>query len=221
MELPSNIKNRVGMKYNRLEVVEFLGFKQYSKQRQTLWKCLCDCGNYTEVTLANLLGSTKSCGCWNRESSANHARTVLKAATTKHGLSTHPLYDAWDAMMSRCYNPEDKDWDNYGGRGIKVCDRWKSVTGYVEDLVERPEGMTLDRIDVNGDYCPENCKWSTHREQGLNTRFNREFPNVYPDRNSWKAVFEWKGEKYYVGMYPTEEMANEALQAKLKELGVS
>jgi len=175
MEVPSQVKNRIGEKFHRLLVVEFAGWKQYSKQRQVVWRCLCDCGNYKDVTLANLFSNTKSCGCWNRESSSIHAKTVLKEANSKHGLSYHPLYDAWDAMMSRCYKPEDKDWENYGGRGIKVCERWQSVEGYVEDLKERPEGMTLDRIDVDGDYSPENCKWSSFREQGLNTRVNRVF----------------------------------------------
>lgn len=219
MEVPEHIKNRIGLKYNMLTVVEFAGFKEYPKSRQTLWKCLCDCGNFTNVTSANLQNTTKSCGCWNSKRAAEHGRTVLKQANTKHGLSYHPLYDAWDAMMARCYNPEDKDWDNYGGRGIGVCDRWRTVTGYVEDLVERPEGMTLDRIDVDGDYCPENCKWSSYREQGLNTRFNRDYPNVYPDGVSWKAMFQWKGERYYVGMYATEQLANEALQSKLIQVG--
>lgn len=220
MEIPYNIKNRIGSKFGRLTVTEFAGFRQYSKQRQTYWKCLCECGNTIFCTASGLVGgNTKSCGCWNRDRASEHAKTILKKATTKHGLSRHPLYDAWSAMMSRCYNPDDKDYENYGGRGISVCERWQDICGYVEDLVERPDGMTLDRIDVNGDYCPENCKWSSFRDQNLNTRFNRDFPNVYPDRGSWKAIFQWEGEKYYVGMFPTEALANEALQTKLKEVG--
>lgn len=220
MEIPSQIRNRVGDKSGRLTVVEFVGFREFqSTSRQTMWKCVCECGTEVIVQGSGLYGNSKSCGCWNREQAAEHGRTVLKQANTKHGLSYHPLYDAWDAMISRCYNPEDKDWGNYGGRGIGVCDRWKTVTGYVEDLVERPEGMTLDRIDVDGDYSPENCKWSSYRQQGLNTRYNLDIPNVYMDKNRWKAMFQWKGEKYYVGMYGTKEAAEKALIKKLTEVG--
>lgn len=220
MEIPANVKNRVGYKFGRLTVVEFVGFKQYTTQRQSLWKCLCECGSVKFCTAANIMsGTIKSCGCWNRERSSEHAKTFLRKVNTKHGLSYHPLYDAWDAMIGRCYNPEDKDYANYGGRGIKVCDRWRDVRNYVTDLVQRPDGMTLDRIDVDGDYSPENCKWSLFREQNLNTRFNLDVPNVYLDGISWKAIFQWRGERHYVGMFPTKELATVALECKLREVG--
>jgi len=218
--IPNNIKDRRGYKRGRLTVVGFLGFRQYPKYRTTLWECLCECGNFTEVTAKNLLNdSTKSCGCWNKERVSQHARTKLKSVNTKHGMSHHPLYDAWNAMMSRCYNPSDKDWDNYGGRGILVCDRWKDITNYIADLLERPYGYTLDRIDVDREYSPENCRWANSREQGLNTRFNRDIPNIYPDGNKWKVSFQWNGQVYYAGMYDSVDEAKQALEDKLLEVG--
>lgn len=215
------VKDRTGCRFTRLTVIQHCGAAVLpSGQKQQKWLCLCDCGSIV-IVMANSLvsGNTKSCGCLNRERSSEHAKTVLRKATTKHGLSQHPLYDAWNAMMARCYDPNDKDYENYGGRGIQVCERWQDIRGYVEDLVARPEGMTLDRIDVDGSYCPDNCKWSSFREQNLNTRFNRDFPNAYPDGTSWKAIFQWRGETHYVGMFPTEALANAALQTKLKEVG--
>lgn len=220
MEIPDHIRNRVGDKCGRLTVLSFEGFREFdSSARQTMWRCVCECGSEVVVQASGLYGGTKSCGCLNREKAAERGRTVLKKANTKHGLSQHPLYDAWQTMVSRCHNPSDKDWDNYGGRGIHVCERWRDVRNYIEDLKERPQGFTLDRIDVNKGYSPENCRWADTRQQGLNTRFNREIPNIYPDGKKWKALFQWKGRGYYVGMYETVEEAKLALENKLMEVG--
>lgn len=88
----------------------------------------------------------------------------------KHGLKNHFMYRSWVGMRSRCNNPKDKDYKNYGGRGIKVCETWSSFENFINDVGERPNGMSLDRIDNDGDYKPSNCKWSTPREQQLNRR---------------------------------------------------
>lgn len=94
-----------------------------------------------------------------------------------HGHSHHgkftPEYTTWVGMIERCSNPLHKSWRSYGGRGIKVCERWKIFIQFHEDMGNRPNGCTLDRIDVNGNYEKSNCRWSTHREQGGNRRHNR------------------------------------------------
>ncbi len=224
VDIPPQLKDRRGMKYNMLTVVGFLGFKQYKTGKQTLWKCLCDCGNYTKVTAANLQNTTKSCGCWNKIRAAQWAKTSLKNYTTTHGLSGHKLYDTWNEMLSRCSNPKNNDYPNYGGRGIKVCARWKcpveGIKSFIEDVGERPEGMTLDRVDVDGDYMPENCRWATAREQMLNTRVNLSISNVYRDRGRWKALFQLENKQHYVGMFPTQAAAKEGLDLALKEIEI-
>ncbi len=125
----------------------------------------CDCGNiYTAYSSGLYAGQTLSCGCWHREQ------------VTKHGYSKEPLWAVWKTMLARCHNPKHKSYPNYGGRGISVCDRWRSsYSNFKQDMGDRPEGMTLDRIDVNGPYAPENCRWATQKQQMRNTRTNRRF----------------------------------------------
>lgn len=135
------------------------------------WNVVCECGEYRIVTQANLRrGNSTSCGCLGKEKT----RKLL----TTHGMSLggdkpHYLYRTWKEMHARCYNPKNKSYPCYGGRGIKVCAEWRDFTKFIEDLGERPVGMSLDRKDVNGDYRADNCKWSTAVEQARNTRRNR------------------------------------------------
>ena len=159
--------NLLGQKFGRLVVVEKTAIRGSSGA--VFWKCLCDCGNTKNVSSSCLKTSqTKSCGCYFIDVARKKGQ-----AKKIHGMTNTRLYRIWSNMKNRCYSETNKKYKNYGGRGIIVCDEWKnSFEQFYKDMGIPDENLTLDRIDVNGNYEPANCKWSTQKEQQNNRRNN-------------------------------------------------
>lgn len=164
--------NLTGQKFNNLTVLhESPPHKTLGGKLCRKWFCQCDCGNYVNVIQDKLRNNrTKSCGCLKKKVAAENGK---KSST--HGMSNHPLYPIWNSMIYRCNNIKCKEYKFYGGRGIKVCQRWLDVKNFIEDMKNRPEGASLDRIDNDGDYSLNNCRWSTQSEQSRNRRTNINF----------------------------------------------
>lgn len=188
--------DETGNKYNYLTVLE-RDFSLEAARRpraKTFWKCKCDCGNITIVSAYELRkGLTKSCGCLRKKNASQ--------LYVKHGLSRfpdgtiRPEFNAWVGIKTRCYNKNRPEYKRYGGRGIKVCDRWKdSFENFLEDMGERPSPRhSIDRIDVDGDYEPSNCRWATDEMQSRNQRLRKDNNTgvrgvrYYPEEGLYRA----------------------------------
>ena len=158
---PHNHRDLTGRRFGRLLVVERTDAKTANGIR--LWLCRCDCGSTASVRTTCLnAGQTRSCGCLRGESRGNQLRT--------HGGTGSRVYNAFRSMWDRCANVRSKAYPDYGGRGIRVCERWRSFEAFRNDMGDPPDGFSLDRIEVNGDYEPTNCRWADDLTQNNNRR---------------------------------------------------
>ena len=204
-------KDLRGRRYGRLTVVEFAGADRH---RRATWLCRCECGRYTTVASPNLKkGYTKSCGCLHKE---------LNRGVTQEGGKRKALYGVWASMKDRCLNPKNKSYPYYGGCGVSVCEEWLNFepfliwakqSGYVP-------GLTLDRIDPNGDYCPQNCRWVSRQVQSINQK-NMQLKHRgvcwHKASGKWAARVFCMGEEVWNDLFQNyEEACRQAEQTREK-----
>lgn len=179
-------KDLTNKRFNRLVAIKTVGV---DKNKKIIWECLCDCGNTCNVTSNSLMvKDTQSCGCLKKESRKNRKPSLT------HGGSGTRLYSIWKGVRNRCFYLNSKNYERYGGRGITVCEEWKDNFVNFRDWSLSngyKEGLTIDRIDNNGNYEPSNCKWSTNKEQ----QNNKENNVLITYQNETKTLSQWAEEK--------------------------
>lgn len=179
----NRVHDLTGQKFGRLTVI---GIDTTKETRKTYWLCQCDCGKISSHRSDGLLsGRIKSCGCYKSEQDA-----IRVSKNHKHKQSGTRLYRIWQGIKERCHNENSPDFKNWGARGIKVCDEWKnSFEAFYQLAIENgySENLTIDRIDNNNGYNPQNCKWSTSKEQSRNRRSNIDITIG----NTTKTLTEW------------------------------
>lgn len=197
------VEINAGDRYSRLTIVkEVEPYIYHNGKKKTKVLCKCDCGNYKEIQLGSIRSrSTTSCGCYSIELTCK-----LNANRATHGLRKHRLYNTWAMMLDRCNNPKNKRFKDWGGRGIKVCERWHDVRNFINDMFSTfKEGLTLDRIDNDKWYSKDNCKWSNRSEQALNKRVIGKVPyrgvSFYKMANKYVSQIQYNGKKKYLGSF--------------------
>ena len=197
-----NLKNIKGQRFERLRVVKYAGL---NKNGCALWECICNCGKI-KIILGSVLRNsmTKSCGCLRDEKVRQ--RAIENNFT--HGMSNIPEFRIWVAMRKRCRNKNNADYYLYGGRGIKVCERWQDFKNFIEDIGRRPSKKhSIDRVDNDGNYEPGNCRWVLPEIQARNTR---------------KTVFiEFNGKKQSLSEWAREVgVSRETLKYRFKKMPI-
>lgn len=172
-----------GRKFGRLTVIKY----EYSKNYKRYWLCKCECGNEKYISTSKLTtGNTISCGCYQKEN-------IKNGLNYKHGLRKTRLYRIWVNMKTRCCNTNDNHFKDYGARGIKICDEWlNDFMNFYNWSMENgyKDNLTIDRIDVNGNYEPSNCRWATILEQNR----NRRVVKVITFNGKSQTISQWSSE---------------------------
>jgi hypothetical protein len=199
--LGMKLVNRTGQVFGKLTVLEQAGRNSLKK---VLWRCQCECGKELVAVSGSLVtGNTTSCGC--------------VTPNFKHGGTGKGSYNTWRAMMRRCYNKSDKDFKKYGALGVSVYAPWRDYLAFASDMGEPSGNQTLDRIDVYGNYTPNNCRWATPTVQSRNLRVRKTsasgFTGVHMRKGKWYAEITVQKKKFYSGACIT---INEAVVARKK-----
>ena len=196
---------------NQIILIEDLGNiypKSTSKKKRRYGKYLCYCGNKFVTQMDSVKsGDTSSCGCYQK--------FKLSELKSTHKQSQNILYPTWQGMMRRCYSEKHTSYKGYGGRGIKVCDEWKFVEKFIQDMGDSyGEGFTLDRIDNNKGYSKDNCRWSSPSTQTRNTRILSSHNSsgyrgvsLHKKTGKWEASIHIANKKKYIGTFNTKELA--------------
>lgn len=213
----------IGRRFDKIEVISRTTDKiRPNGKKRPVYVCKCDCGNIVNVESQTLRAGKKDCGCGSKDR--------LKETHKRKGVISVKAFDAHSSyyhMLGRCYNPEEAGYDNYGGRGITVCDRWReSFWNFIEDMGERPENFVLDRIDPDKNYCPENCRWVDKINSAYNTR--RHSTNTsgrtgvywFKRVEKWVAAIFINGKQRHLGYFNTfDEAVTAREKAELEVYG--
>ena len=168
-----------GQRFNHLTAIEKVG---KNKSGNFLWLCKCDCGNYCKTTYTYLRrGECKSCGCLRY--------SKIKEMRTKHGMTRTRIYRIWQNMKNRCRHPNNPRYKDYGARGIEYCEEWEEFEPFYKWSIETGynDKLTIERIDNNKGYCPENCRWATKEEQ----QYNKRTTHYLTYKGETKSMAEW------------------------------